>query len=127
MTKHSKQRDSILAFLSGRTDHPTAEEVFLNVQHDFPHISLATVYRNLTLLSELGQIRKISTGEGPDRFDAITTPHNHFRCNSCGKWIDLDMESIEYIDELAGKSFPGRVEGHTVLFNGICPECLNKA
>ena len=51
--KHSKQRDSILEFLATRKDHPTADVVYMNVREQLPNISLGTVYRNLTLLSDL--------------------------------------------------------------------------
>ncbi len=127
MVKHSKQRDSILTFLAARDDHPTAEVVYQGVKKEFPNISLATVYRNLTLLADLGEIRKIAVGDGPDRFDALTAPHNHFSCNRCGKLLDLDMESISYIDDVAARSFPGIIEGHTVLFTGLCPDCAKQA
>lgn len=124
MLKHSKQRDCIKAFLKSRSDHPTAETVFLNIRHEFPKISLATVYRNLSLLADLGEIQKISAGSGPDRFDAVTAPHNHFVCSRCGNVMDLEMDSIANIDEVAGRTFQGRIEGHTVYFYGQCPDCL---
>ena len=126
MLKHSKQRDCIQTFLTSRYDHPTAETVYLNIREEFPRISLATVYRNLSLLAELGEIQKISTGNGPDRFDAVTKPHNHFVCSCCGNVIDLEMDSIAHIDEIAGKAFRGRVDGHSVYFYGQCPDCLAK-
>ena len=126
MLKHSKQRDCIQTFLMSRYDHPTAETVYLNIREDFPKISLATVYRNLSLLAELGEIQKISTGNGPDRFDAVTASHNHFVCNCCGNVIDLEMESISHIDEIARKSFQGTIEGHSIHFYGSCPDCLAK-
>ncbi len=89
MLKHSVQRDSILNFLSARHDHPTAETIYLGVRQELPNISLATVYRNLTLLDDIGLIQRIRTGNGPDRFDGHPEPHNHFICRECGKVIDL--------------------------------------
>ena len=69
--KRSRQRDAILAFLKTRKDHPTADTVYMSVREEFPNISLGTVYRNLTLLTDLGMIQKLSMGAGvPDRFDA---------------------------------------------------------
>ena len=59
--KHSKQRDSILEFLAARKDHPTADVVYMNVREQLPNISLGTVYRNLTLLSDLGEILRLVT------------------------------------------------------------------
>ena len=54
--KHSKQRDLIKSFLMTRKDHPTADVVYMNVRQQQPNISLGTVYRNLTLLADLGEI-----------------------------------------------------------------------
>ena len=70
MIKFSRQRESIKNNLMGRTDHPTAETVYSDIRQEYPNISLGTVYRNLSLLADLGEIQKISTENGPDRFDA---------------------------------------------------------
>ena len=86
MIKYSRQRDSIKNFLENRYDHPTAETVYANIRQEYPNISLGTVYRNLALLSELGEIQKISTGIGPDRFDGNPRPHYHFFCRKCGRF-----------------------------------------
>ena len=53
--KYSKQREAIKAFLAGTKEHPTADQVYMHVREEFPNISLGTVYRNLNLLSELGE------------------------------------------------------------------------
>ena len=64
-TKKSKQRDAIIKFLMTRKDHPTADMVYMNIKEEFPKISLGTVYRNLALLSERGEILKLSyEGQG---------------------------------------------------------------
>ena len=64
MLKRSKQRESIKKFLISRYDHPTAETVYMNIKEEFPNISLGTVYRNLSLLADIGEIQKLSTGIG---------------------------------------------------------------
>ena len=74
MLKRSKQRESIKKFLISRYDHPTAETVYMNIKEEFPNISLGTVYRNLSLLADIGEIQKLSTGIGPDRFDGNPKP-----------------------------------------------------
>ena len=61
MLKYSRQREAIKTFLAGRYDHPTAETVYLGIKEEFPNISLGTVYRNLSLLSDIGEIQKLST------------------------------------------------------------------
>ena len=59
--KYSRQREAVRHFLMTRRDHPTAETVYTCLREEFPNISLGTVYRNLTLLAELGEIQKISS------------------------------------------------------------------
>lgn len=124
--KHSKQRDSIMEFLATRNDHPTADTVYMNVREIFPNISLGTVYRNLTLLADIGEIARIRVGDGVDHFDADTSPHNHFICRDCGSVMDLKMESIDSITEIAARNFDGLIEGHVTYFHGICGNCRKK-
>ncbi len=126
LMKYSRQRECIRGFLADRHDHPTAETVYLNVKKEFPNISLGTVYRNLSLLTEVGEIQKISTGIGPDRFDWNTTPHYHVLCTRCGSVMDLKMESINHINILAGNEYEGRIEGHIAYFLGTCKACLQQ-
>ncbi|MCI8495766.1 MAG: transcriptional repressor [Lachnospiraceae bacterium] len=124
MIKHSRQRECIKEFLADRFDHPTAETIYLNVKKEFPNISLGTVYRNLSLLTNQGIIRKLSTGIGPDRFDGNTSPHYHVLCIECGSVLDLDMENIDHINTLAGSQFDGEIYGHVTYFLGKCRNCL---
>ena len=123
MLKYSRQREAIKTFLATRYDHPTAETVYLGIKEEFPNISLGTVYRNLALLAELGEIQKISTGIGPDRFDGRPELHYHFLCNCCGGVSDLKGEGLEHINVLAGCGFEGEINGHFAFFFGKCPEC----
>ena len=57
--KYSRQRESIKDYLMHTNAHPTADMVYLHVKEQFPNISLGTVYRNLNLLSDMGEIIKI--------------------------------------------------------------------
>lgn len=124
--KHSKQRDSIKEFLIGRKDHPTADMVYMGVRQSFPNISLGTVYRNLTLLADIGEIARIRVGDGVDHFDADTSPHYHFICNECGGVSDLEMENMDALTETAGKNFGGMIEGHVTYFYGRCEQCCKE-
>ena len=124
--KYSRQREVIKDFLCTRKDHPTADVVYMNVRQHFPNISLGTVYRNLTLLSDMGEIIRLRVGDGVDHFDADTSPHNHFVCSECGSVIDLKMENIDYIQEAARKDFSGRIDGYSAYFYGLCGSCCRK-
>ncbi len=124
--KRSKQRDMIKAFLIGRKDHPTADVVYMNVRQQNPNISLGTVYRNLTLLADIGEIQRLRLGDGVDHFDADTTPHYHFVCSNCGSVIDLEMEGIESILDVANANFNGVIAGHVTYFYGTCFNCTKQ-
>ena len=78
--KYSRQRESIKEFLRSRTDHPTADTVYENLRQIYPNISLGTVYRNLSLLSDIGEIRKLTNFGSADRYDGRVAPHSHFMC-----------------------------------------------
>lgn len=123
--KYSRQRESIKHFLMSRQDHPTADTVYLHVKEEFPNISLGTVYRNLALLTELGDIVKITT-DGPDRFDGNVLPHSHFLCRKCHSLLDLHLKEEPDIDQRAQAVFPGIIEGHSVKYFGICPDCAKE-
>ena len=121
--KYSRQREVIKEFLKTRKDHPTADTVYMNVREQYPNISLGTVYRNLTLLADIGEIQRLRVGDGVDHFDADVSPHYHFVCTECGSVIDLEMDSIDNIIDIAGMNFDGEIRGHVTYFYGICGNC----
>lgn len=126
---YSRQRELIKEFLMGRKDHPTADTIYKNVRRLNPNISLGTVYRNLTLLAEDGEINRLSLGDGVDHFDADTSPHCHFMCRKCGCVLDLNLEkeSVESITQEAAAHFDGYIAEHTICFYGLCPHCKKEA
>lgn len=120
----SKQRDAIFTYLCSRYDHPTADQIYEAVKVDIPNISLGTVYRNLSLLADIGKITKLSCGDASEHFDANTEPHNHFVCKCCNRVIDVEMANTDFLNTLAATSFPGQIDGHNILFYGKCENCL---
>ena len=124
--RRSRQREAIKSFLMTRKDHPTADVVYQNVKKDYPEISLGTVYRNLTLLSDMGEILRLRLGDGIDHFDADTSNHHHFICTRCGSVIDLTMDHLSEVDDIAQKCFEGTIQGHVIYFYGICNKCSEK-
>ena len=123
ITKYSRQREAIKEYLSQTKEHPTADTIYMDIRETHPNISLGTVYRNLNLLIEMGEVIKINGMDGSDRYDGNTHRHYHFLCNKCQRVLDIDMESIDYINDIANKSFPGKVEGNVTYFYGKCNDC----
>lgn len=127
--KHSRQRDAILTFLMSRKDHPTAEVIYENVRKEFPKISLGTVYRNLTLLVDMGHAVKVPCNDGSVHFDGDVNPHYHFECAECGAIIDLinfDAGKLDALDRMVMDGFDGEIQEHKLFFRGICPNCIKK-
>ena len=122
-TKYSRQREEIRRYLSMRKDHPTADNVYMAIRKQIPNISLGTVYRNLTLLADSGEIARLRVGDGVDHFDYDTSPHHHFVCSECGNVTDLNMESIDSILDIAGADFDGQINGYVTYFYGTCGNC----
>lgn len=124
--KYSRQRQSIQNYLATSFDHPTADMVYMHVKNEYPNISLGTVYRNLNLLTDMGEAIKINTPNGGHRFDGHTAPHNHFICTECGAVVDLEMNEISDVQTLSGEQFAGCIESHSTVFFGKCGECTIK-
>ncbi len=120
---YSRQREAIYQYLMSTKTHPTAEAVYKEVQAEFPKISLGTVYRNLALLEETGQVQKIPSYDAKEHYDANINEHPHFQCRCCGRVIDLEMDNLDFLKTLAGRDFGGEIEHTQLVFFGKCDEC----
>lgn len=124
--KYSRQRQVIKDFLMTRKDHPTADVVYMNVRREYPNISLGTVYRNLSLLTDLGEIRRLRMSDGIDHYDADISNHYHVICTECGSVTDLKTSGIDNIIDDAGRNYDGKIQGHVMYFYGVCADCCKK-
>ncbi len=122
-SKYSRQREEIKTYLSTRKDHPTADQVYTAMRVKMPNISLGTVYRNLNLLADNGEILRLQVGDKTDHFDYDTSPHHHFVCKKCGAVSDLTMPNIDSVMEAAASNFSGTIEGYDIYFYGTCKKC----
>lgn len=126
---YSKQRDLILNIVKSTDVHPTAEWVYQEARKVMPKIGIATVYRNLNALTEMGAIRKVTGPDNLDRFDGFTENHYHMACVCCGRLMDLkpvDEGALAKLTALAQETFGEADETmtlSTVLLNGFCEEC----
>lgn len=126
MLKRSRQRDAILRVLRGTKSHPTADWVFNEVRKEIPNISLGTVYRNLRLLCQSGEVLELDMCDTLSRFDARTDNHYHFRCLSCEKVFDLDEPVIEDLDNKIARKTGFDIKCHRLEFRGLCMDCKGK-
>lgn len=121
--KYSRQREAILRYLKGRTDHPNAEQIYTHLRREDPKLSLGTVYRNLALLEATGQIRQVSIGTGPDHYEEAREAHSHFLCTKCGRILDVDFRLSPEMTAYACERADGTIEDADIRFYGICGEC----
>lgn len=120
---YSRQREAVKEQLKLHHDHPTADLIFTELREKDPNISLATVYRNLKLLSEVGEIQKLSFVSGADHFDPIMENHYHFVCDCCGKIVDVPMNEVKDLNIKASGLVSANVTGHELVFHGVCEDC----
>lgn len=125
--KVTPQRLAIYKVLANTESHPSAEMIFNELQPHYPTMSLATVYKTVEILREIGLIQILNTGEESFRYDADTTIHPHVRCMHCGRVDDLsEVDSREFVASVASKT-TYRLTGQQFYFYGICPECQKMA
>ena len=122
--KHFRKRDAILQCVRSTDLHPSAEWVYERVRQDVPDISLATVYRNLSLFKEQGLIQSLGTVKGIERFDGNTAPHVHFICTGCSAVIDLPSIAVpQELTESAAMHTGGTIQSCSLSFTGLCSQC----
>ena len=121
-TRMTNQRRVILEELRKVHTHPTVDELYTIVKARMPHISLGTVYRNLDLLTETGEVLKLDSAGTMRRYDGRIEPHRHVRCRVCGRIGDIFEAEEE--PSLSHLSVPGfTVTAVRVEYDGICDEC----
>ena len=118
------QRYAVLNVLAHSHDHPSAESIHAQLINHFPTMSLATVYKTISLLKKEGEVLELEFSELGNRYDGNKPyPHPHLICTRCGKVDDpsrLDMEEIKskMMEETGFK-----IETHRLDFYGVCPAC----
>jgi Fe2+ or Zn2+ uptake regulation protein len=119
----TRQRQVILDELRSQNSHPTADALYERVRQRLPRISLGTVYRNLEILTSLGEIQTLDLSGSQKRFDGNPQKHYHIRCMHCGRLDDAPIAPLNQLeDELYGATVY-TIIGHRLEFMGLCPEC----
>jgi Fur family peroxide stress response transcriptional regulator len=117
------QRRVILEELAGRTDHPTADQIFDSVGTRMPGISRTTVYRVLDALVGLEVVQKINDPDARSRFDADTSRHHHVRCCVCGSVADVRDERLNQLPLPEPGPDGFSFQDYSINFTGTCTDC----
>ena len=119
----TRQREVILSVLKELYTHPTADEVYQIVRRRLPRISLGTVYRNLDVLYDQGQVLRLELGGGQRRYDGHTHKHHHGRCVHCEHLFDIPEDAVPPIELQLPADFGFEVTNITVEMRGVCRAC----
>ncbi len=115
-----KHRMLILDIIKSSEGHMKAEEIYMKAKQLQPSIAVGTVYRNLGLMTEAGEIRRISILNAPDRYDKSLHPHEHLICQSCGELTDITVSDLkEYMEEQTGIE----ILSYELNLRYICDKC----
>jgi Fur family ferric uptake transcriptional regulator len=122
----SRQRRVLLEELRARPCHPTADQLYQRVRQRMPRISLGTVYRNLEVLAEIGEILVIDQAGGQRHYDGNPAAHYHVRCEGCGCVCDVEVKGLGEPERCVGDAAGFAITGHRLEFSGLCPVCTER-
>ena len=113
--------------LIGSHEHPSAEQIHALVKADFPMTSLATTYKTLAVLKQIGEIQEINLGNDSSRYDGGNpSPHPHLICLECGSIMDVDVLGLSDLPRDVGHRTGYHIVSHRLDFFGVCPRCQEK-
>jgi Fur family transcriptional regulator, peroxide stress response regulator len=121
--RRSDQREAIMAVIRSLGGHFTADQIYEAVRATHPRVSLGTVYRNLRVLCDRGQIREVKSGAAFSRFELAGPRHYHLICRKCGDIQDCDVPVDGSLDEKVQATTSFKVEQHRLDFIGLCARC----
>lgn len=121
--RYSKQRENIKKGLEKFCVHPSAEELYMNLKPHNPNLSLATVYRNLNQMAQIGEIKKIEGLSGQVHYDHNVCEHFHVICVDCGKIMDLPQEMAQSLKGILNKQNEFEILSYDILVKGRCKKC----
>lgn len=117
------QRRVIMEALAGRTDHPSADQLYDAVRGTLRGISRTTVYRVLETLVGIGAAQRISNPEAKARFDADASRHHHILCTGCQAIRDVHAPELGALAIPFAEHAGFTVTGFSINLSGLCPAC----
>lgn len=122
-TRNTIQRALVLEAVRSMSGHPTSADIYERVREKYPNISRATVYRNLGVLADRGEVLRVEIPNGADRYDYRCSPHFHAKCHRCGGIFDIDMPHLTTLVSHVEDAHGFTIEGYDIVFDGICSSC----
>jgi len=121
--KVTQQRLEIFREVAGSLEHPDAEAVSRALRARLPTVSLDTVYRTLSLLSDLGLVIPLGPRRESVRFDANLGRHHHYVCLRCGLTRDFASPALDGMRLPRAVKDLGSVVAAQIEVRGLCATC----
>ena len=122
------QRVELIRLIAASEGHPSASHLYNQIKVQLPTMSLATVYKTLDLLKELGEVLEIGLRDDSHYDGNKPYPHPHLICIKCKRIMDGELDSaVKNIVQEVEKNFGFQILKHQLDFYGICPDCQNKS
>lgn len=119
-------RTAVVDLLAEQDCCLTAQEIFDELRDGRRTVGIASVYRVLDLLSDMGLVQRIDIGGGPARYEPLYPSgehHHHLVCDDCGKVVAFEDDGLEKAIEQLGGRLGYSVDGHDVVLHGACGDC----
>lgn len=118
------QRIALLRLLAASDGHPSASQLYDQLQAQFPTTSPATVYKTLNLLKDLDEVLELGFSDDDNRYDGNKPyPHPHLICVRCRKIMDQDVSMAQDLLQHVAQQSGYQIVGHRLDFYGLCPDC----
>lgn len=129
--RRGEARQAVIGHLGAQPCCMSVREIFEGVCAAGRRIGIASVYRALAELSDLGLVQRIDVGDGVARFEpAHTGPgrhhHHHLVCDDCGTVEPFFDRALEDALDRAADSLGRELQGHEVLLRGACGDCRER-
>ena len=115
------QRRAILQVLEAERCHPTAEQIYVQVQNTMPDMSPATVYNTVRELVKMGALLELDFGIGERHYDVRTSLHAHLVCVQCRCVKDVFLDNYAALSPEQLRGF--QLLDTRIIFRGYCPDC----
>lgn len=121
------QRAAVISILLHRRDHPSVEQVYVELKEHYPMASLATVYKTVDLLKKIHSVLEIGLADAGSRYDALNPiPHPHLICVRCKKILDPQVELFRGVEKELEVKYGYKITQQRLDFFGLCPDCQSE-
>lgn len=122
------QRRLLLDIIRSANEHLDADGLYRQAKERDPRISLSTVYRNLSLLKDVGLIAERRLGEGHHHYEINVAPHHHHLvCVECGEVFEFESQFTEKMKAAVEEASQYAITNIEINMQGHCRDCLEKS